>query len=197
MGQLLRVLFIQIDFAFWKPGVPYSKHPFSVPWPPRDQGHWVFPVRDRDAAPTTASSHVARQYWVFIDLEWFWHSAITFPQGNLQAVRAHGTLNFMRGHDSHFPGCHVWQSQGWWGLTESSLPNSLWRRNVPSPSDALLEDHRKAIDGQMITTPPGWRTWADLVLPHSGLTYTARGSCTFYVFVVINAHFFFISLTPC
>lgn len=71
----------------------------------------------------------------------FWHSAVTFPRGSLQAVRAHGTLNFMRGHDSHSPGCHVWRSQRRWGLTESSLPNSLWRKSAHSPSDSLGDEH--------------------------------------------------------
>lgn len=70
----------------------------------------------------------------------FWHSAITFPWGSLQAARAHGTLNFMRGHDSHSPGCHVWHSQRRWALTESSLPNSLWRKSSHSPSDSLGDE---------------------------------------------------------
>lgn len=82
---------------------------------------------------------------VFMDLEGFWHSAITFPRGNLQAVHAHRTLSFMRGQDSHSPGCHVWHSQGQWGLSESLLPNSLWRKNTLFPNDSLPEDHCSAI----------------------------------------------------
>ena len=143
MGQLLRVLFIQVDFTFWAwcalfqmsiLGALTSRRPkkLTVPYMiwEHNPHHSVFPLG-----------------WtlrVFMDLEGFWHSVITFPQGNLQAVHTHGTLSFMRGHDSHSPGCHVWHSQGQWGLSESLLPNSLWRKSTPFPNDSLPEDHCSA-----------------------------------------------------
>lgn len=94
----------------------------------------------------------------------FSHWAIAFPQGNLAAARAHGSLNFMRGHDSHSPGCRVWHSQRRWSLTESSLPNSLWRKSALSPSASLPEECPATTSSQMMA-------WDDTCHPSFWVQY--------------------------
>lgn len=85
---------------------------------------------------------------------------------------------------------HVWHSQRHWGLTESSLPNSLWRKKCSFPK--CFSPRNTAV----LWPCPGWRTWAHPCCPSFGThleTYINPSMA-----IVLSMHFFLsiLTLTP-
>lgn len=130
------------------------------------QGKLTSPHTREMQASATMPSHLAGNYRAFIDLEGFDTQPSSSHGEAYKQWELTGLWTLWENTTPTPPGCHVWHSQRQWGLTESSLPNSLWRKSAHSPSASLGDEH-SSITGPSPDEGPGLTP----IIPHSALTY--------------------------